>query len=79
MRRLEKQAIVKAPTAEQLFRFWYEKYCVPQKVGHKEVLCSFELYAFPRIGSFPADKVTPPRLAAGRARLVRRRRYRAGS
>lgn len=58
VRRLEKQAIVKAPTVEQLFRFWYEKYCVPQKVGHKEILRSFELYVFPKIGSLPADKVT---------------------
>lgn len=58
VRRLEKQEIAKAPTLEALFRLWYEKYCSKQKVGHHEILRSFELYALPKIGSLPADKVT---------------------
>lgn len=56
VRRLEKQAIAKAPTLEALFRLWHEKYCVKQKVGNHEILRSFELYVFPKIGSLPADK-----------------------
>jgi integrase len=58
VRRLEKQAIAKAPSLEALFRLWYEKYCSKQKVGHHEILRSFELYVFPTIGSLPGDKVT---------------------
>lgn len=58
VRQLEKNAIAKAPTLEALFRLWYEKYCSKQKVGHHEILRSFELYLFPTIGSLPADKVT---------------------
>jgi integrase len=58
VRKLEKQAIAKAPSYETLFRLWYERYCVKNKEGHHEILRSFELYVFPKIGSLPADKVT---------------------
>jgi integrase len=58
VRRLEKHVIAKSPTHESLLRLWYSRYCVNQKVEHKEILRSFEIYVFPKIGSLPGDKVT---------------------
>ncbi|PZQ76391.1 MAG: integrase [Sphingomonas sp.] len=58
VRALEKQAILEADSIESLFRQWYEAYCKKNKKGHHDVLRSFELHVFPRIGSLPADKVT---------------------
>lgn len=58
VRALEKQAIIKADSIESLFRQWYESYCKKNKKGHAEVLRSFELHVFPRIGQLPASKVT---------------------
>lgn len=58
VRALEKQAIIKADSTESLFRQWYESYCKKNKKGHTEVLRSFELHVFPRIGQLPASKVT---------------------
>lgn len=58
VRALEKQAIVKAESVEALFRQWYESYCKKNKKGHHDVLRSFELHVFPRIGNLPAGKVS---------------------
>ena len=58
VRALEKQAILKADSVESLFRQWYESYCKRNKKGHHDVLRSFELHVFPRIGKLPADQVT---------------------
>jgi integrase len=58
VRLLEKQAIFKAESIEALFRQWYEAYCKKNKKGHKEILRSFEIYVFPKIGELPAEKVT---------------------
>jgi integrase len=58
VRALEKQAILKADSVESLFRQWYEAYCKKNKKGHHDVLRSFELHVFPRIGNLPADKIT---------------------
>lgn len=58
VRLLEKQAIARAETVEELFRLWYLKYCCKQKEGHHEILRSFELHVFPKIGALPAAKVT---------------------
>ncbi len=58
VRALQKQAILKADSIESLFRQWYEAYCKKNKKGHHDVLRSFELHVFPRIGALPADKVT---------------------
>ncbi len=57
VRDLEKQAILKADSVEALFRQWYESYCKKNKKGHHDVLRSFELHVFPRIGHLPADKI----------------------
>lgn len=58
VRALEKQAVIKADSVEALFRQWYEAYCKKNKKGHHDVVRSFELHVFPRIGNLPADKVT---------------------
>ena len=58
VRKLEKHAIAKAPSYETLFRLWYERYCTKNKAEHHEILRSFELHVFPKIGALPADKVT---------------------
>lgn len=58
VRALEKQAILKADSVESLFRQWYENYCKKNKKGHHDVMRSFEIHVFPRIGGLPADRVT---------------------
>lgn len=58
VRLLEKQAILKADTVEELFRQWYAAYCTKNKKGHHDILRSFELHVFPKIGKLPAEKVT---------------------
>ena len=57
-RLLEKQAILKADSIETLFRQWHEAYCKKNKKGHHDILRSFELHVFPKIGRLPAEKVT---------------------
>ena len=58
VRQLEKQAILEAESVESLYRQWHKAYCETNKKGHHDILRSFELHVFPRIGSFPADRVT---------------------
>lgn len=58
VRALEKQAIIEADSVEALFRQWYESYCKKNKKGHHDVLRSFELHVFPRIGHLPAGRVS---------------------
>ncbi len=58
VRLVEKKSIAEAPTLEALFRTWYDRYCGKQKVGHREILRSFELHLLPAIGSLPAAEVT---------------------
>ena len=58
VRDLEKQAIIEADSVEALFRQWYESYCKKNKKGHHDVLRSFELHVFPRIGHLPAGRVS---------------------
>jgi integrase len=58
VRLLEKQAILKADSIETLFRQWHEAYCKKNKKGHHDILRSFELHVFPKIGQLPAEQVT---------------------
>lgn len=58
VRLLEKQAIIKADSVEQLFRQWYDAYCQKNKKGHHDILRSFELHVFPVIGKLPAEQVS---------------------
>lgn len=55
---LAKQAVMRADSIESLFRQWYENYCKKNKKGHHDVLRSFEIHVFPRIGKLPAEKVS---------------------
>ena len=58
VRLLEKQAIFQADSVETLFRQSYEAYCIKNKKGHHDILRSFEIHVFPKIGALPAEKVT---------------------
>lgn len=58
VKQLEKQVILQADSVESLFRQWYEAYCKGNKKGHQEILRSFEIHVFPKIGKLPAGKVT---------------------
>ena len=58
VRLLEKQAILEADSIESLFRQWHQAYCVKNKEGHHDILRSFEIHVFPRIGKLPAERVT---------------------
>jgi len=58
IRQLEKQAIMDAASFESLFRQWYEIYCKKNKKNHHEVLRSFEIHVFPKLGHLPAEKIT---------------------
>lgn len=55
---LEKQAILCADSVESLFRQWHEAYCKGNKKDHHDILRSFEIHVFPKIGKLPAGKVT---------------------
>lgn len=58
VRQLERQVILQADSIESLFRQWYASYCKGNKKGHHEILRSFELHVFPKIGHLPAAQVT---------------------
>ena len=58
IRFLEKQANMEVETFEEFFRQWYEKYCKKNKKHHFEILRTYELYVFPKLGKLPADKIT---------------------
>lgn len=58
VRLLERQAILEADSIESLFRQWHQTYCVKNKEGHHDILRSFEIHVFPRIGKLPAERVT---------------------
>lgn len=58
VRSTEKTAIADAPLVKALFLLWYEKYCKAAKKGHHEILRTFELYVFPKIGKLPVQEVT---------------------
>lgn len=58
VRLLEKQKIVEASSFEALFRHWHETYCKRNKKNHHEILRSFEIHVFPKLGALPAEKIT---------------------
>ncbi|MHA7881450.1 MAG: tyrosine-type recombinase/integrase [Saccharospirillum sp.] len=57
-KRVEQAEIVTAFTNEGLVRRWYKDYCKDRKVGAAEILRSFELHVFPKIGQLPAESTT---------------------
>ena len=58
VKHLEKRNIVEALSFESLFRQWYEKYCVKNKKAHHEILRTFEIYVFNKIGELPVQKIS---------------------
>lgn len=57
-KKIERQKIQDEVTFENLYRTWHEKYAVENKKIALEILRSFELYVFPKLGDLPADKIT---------------------
>ena len=45
-------------TVESVIRAWYEAYCVKNKKGSEQILRSFELHLFSKIGNIPHDAAT---------------------
>ncbi len=57
---LEKHKLSGAIQIETMIRQWYAAYCVANKKNHAEILRSFEIYIFPKLGSLPAELTTIP-------------------
>ena len=55
MKRVEQASIATAHTNESLVREWYKRYCEANKVSAAEILRSFELHVFPKLGALPAE------------------------
>jgi integrase len=53
-KRLEQAEIFTAYSNEALVRLWHEVYSKERKVGANEILRSFELHVFPKVGKLPA-------------------------
>ncbi|WP_340622451.1 tyrosine-type recombinase/integrase [Xenorhabdus siamensis] len=58
VKRVRKESILSAVTVEGLLREWWEKTMRGSKVKADEILRSFEIYVFPKIGKLPHDEVT---------------------
>ncbi|MDH2296076.1 site-specific integrase [Cobetia sp. 1AS1] len=43
---------------EELIRLWFDGYCKKRKKGWEEILRSFEIHVFPKIGDLPAKRTT---------------------
>lgn len=54
----EKRSAVGALTNEELIRQWHTAYCEKNKSGAKEILRTYEIHVFPRLGSRPHDNTT---------------------
>lgn len=57
-KKLEAHKVTNALTFKELYLEWHEKYCMANKKNSQQQLRSFELYAFPKYGSLPADQIT---------------------
>lgn len=44
-------------TLEKIFMKWYEEYCLREKVSAPEILRSFELHVFPKLGDHAAERI----------------------
>lgn len=54
-KRVERAQISNAFTNEQLIMKWHIEYSSEKKVGANEILRSFEIHVFPKLGKLPAD------------------------
>lgn len=55
VRKEEKRRALDAVTIESVIRRWHSAYCVKNKKGADQILRSFELHLFPKIGNMPHD------------------------
>ncbi|MDE1497163.1 site-specific integrase [Xenorhabdus bovienii] len=58
VKRVLRESVLKAVTVERLIRDWWETAMKGVLVKANEILRSFELYVFPKIGKLPHDEVT---------------------
>ncbi|WP_198148753.1 hypothetical protein [Xenorhabdus hominickii] len=58
VKRVRKESALSAVTVEALIREWWVAIMQDSKVKADEILRSFELYIFPKIGELPHDEVT---------------------
>ncbi|MDE9493882.1 hypothetical protein KKJ09_09825 [Xenorhabdus bovienii] len=61
VKRIRKESALKAVTVEKLIREWWKttmQGAKVKKVNADQILRSFELYVFPKIGSLPHDELT---------------------
>ena len=58
VKQAEKRKATEAMTVESVIRAWYEAYCVKNKKGSEQILRSFELHLFSKIGNIPHDAAT---------------------
>ncbi|MCY1286647.1 Prophage integrase IntS [compost metagenome] len=54
----ERTQRVHALTNEKLYRQWHESYALENKSNAKDILRSFEIHVFPKLGAMPADKTS---------------------
>ncbi|MDE9475269.1 integrase family protein, partial [Xenorhabdus bovienii] len=58
VKRVRKESALSAVTVEKLIRDWWETTMQGSKVKADQILRSFEIYVFPKIGELPHDEVT---------------------
>ncbi|NBN60457.1 tyrosine-type recombinase/integrase [Proteus sp. G2639] len=56
VKRVKKQDAIQAQTVESLLRLWWEKSLKNKQVNAEQILRSFELYVFSKIGALPHDE-----------------------
>ncbi|EAO0751171.1 tyrosine-type recombinase/integrase [Salmonella enterica] len=55
VRLVEKRKVTGALTVEVVIRTWFDVYCLKNKKGADQIIRSFEIHLFPRIGGMPHD------------------------
>ncbi|CDM89109.1 tyrosine-type recombinase/integrase [Xenorhabdus bovienii] len=58
IKRVRKESALSAVTVEKLIRDWWKTTMQGSKVKADQILRSFEIYVFPKIGNLPHDEVT---------------------
>ncbi|MDR0218235.1 MAG: site-specific integrase [Enterobacteriaceae bacterium] len=58
VKQVRKESVLGAMTVDRLIRDWWERTMKGSKVNADQVLRSFEIYIFPKIGKLPHDEVT---------------------
>lgn len=57
-KKLEKQKFIDEVTFKDLYMQFHEKYCIPNKKIAEQILRSFEIYVFPKVGNLPVDEIS---------------------